>query len=89
MVHPVRVLFAHGTAGASRRPAFPAPFLNERAQRREQSSGEMSRENAEVCLQVGKRIGDRGASTCSASVGRVVHDYIRQAEAAATGLAAE
>ena len=43
--------FARGTSGVSRRPAFPAPLLSEGA-RPKQSSGEMSREDAKVCLQV-------------------------------------
>jgi hypothetical protein len=40
---------ARGTAGASRRPAFPAPSFR-RGWRREQSSGQTSREKAMSCL---------------------------------------
>ncbi|MGX1324164.1 hypothetical protein AB7M17_007617 [Bradyrhizobium sp. USDA 377] len=46
--------FAQWTAGASRLPAFPAPsFIEGKALR--QSSGDMSREDAKVCLLFEKR----------------------------------
>jgi hypothetical protein len=38
-----------GLMGASRRPAFPAPFLSERGRDVKQSSGKSCRENAAAC----------------------------------------
>ena len=49
VVHPVCISIAHD-CGCRRRPAFPVPFGNLGA-RRQQSSGEIRRENARICLQ--------------------------------------
>ncbi|MET4760306.1 hypothetical protein ABIA00_001520 [Bradyrhizobium ottawaense] len=63
--------FAQWTSGASGLPVFPAPSFNYEGEETKQSSGEMSREDDELCLSLNQALVPRtlrsNASRCSVS----------------------